>query len=241
MAKSPALVSAVAEVLFENPKTVKVALRRLQDEDLIIPGGKGRAGRDMTPADAVTLLLGVANSETLKEAPATVRKYSRLERQMPSRFDIIERVLGPDNLKNRYALKEDFYGKLFFHHLPAFSNFGTVLETIFSKAADGTLFPDPDPADFANPDFPSLRPDFRCERVLNVRLYGPASFPAAAIDIQFNKQFRNQLLFGELEILHMDGVGFGRAGLPVARYFETRQIPISAIERIAESVRLPAS
>jgi hypothetical protein len=237
MAKSPALVNAVAEVLFEDPKTVKVALRRLQTAGLIVPGGKGRAGRDMTPADAVMLLLGVANGETLKNAPKTVMTYSRLERTERSPALSESDVRTPESRPAHISLKMEFFRKLFLHKLPQFANFGGVLETILRRAADDTLFPEPQPADFFNPERLAEWPDFRCERMLNVRLYGPARWPVAVIDVGYNKQFRHQLHFGDAEFVQIAGLGFVAGGRSPPRYFEMRQIPLGGIDAIAATLR----
>lgn len=232
MAKSTTLVASLAGALGRRPESVKVALRRLHEAGLIKVGGKGYAGKEMTSADAALLLLATTGGGTLKDAPETAEAYAGLP---PI---VVPRRSGPfvtsERMRDRLReplLKKAVFDRLFFHSIPAYANFGSVLEQVIQRAVEGTLFPEIGPDDFA-----TAPPQEPCDRVLNVRLYGPEK--AASIDVGMNqRQFWRRLIFGNEEVLQAARYGTALASDSSDRFLEIRQIPLPAIERIAQSLR----
>lgn len=76
MAKLPDLVRAVSANTGFSEASVKILARSLREANWIQTGGRGRHGAEMGPADAASLLLGLASPGEWTHADNTVRKLA---------------------------------------------------------------------------------------------------------------------------------------------------------------------
>jgi hypothetical protein len=219
MAKSPELVAAVARILRRDPETVKVAMRRLREAGLIEVTGKGRGGKAMTARDAATLLIGVSGAATLKDAPALAETYWKLPPASGNRHRGTWRRWGPRPLAARY------FRKVFAADIGPLDTFGTALTALIARVRDRTLFPEPTAADWIAGPGPSQVDDMPLR--LTVRLLGP--LPAARIRANFNNQWTFIADYGPA-LTECEDYTFGR-------YAEIRELPLAALEHLADSLR----
>ena len=79
MARLSELVKTTSRVLNFEERSVILCARYLREAGLILQGGRGPSAAQMRPRDATNLLLGVMASDTIKDAPKSVRQAREAE------------------------------------------------------------------------------------------------------------------------------------------------------------------
>jgi hypothetical protein len=232
MAKSPQLVAAIAKVVKKPEETVRVALRRLHEAELIEVTGRGRGGKDMTPRDAAMLLLAMSMGTMLKDSPATLRDYWNLP-QLPTEPHRRDSLGHPPG--ERPALSGRYFAGMFTRRITPVDTLGMVLTTVIERASERMLFPRPDRRDFMPPPeahipVPAEVPNSH----LQIRVYSP--WRAASMHIRMNLQWRSEIAFGERTTLAEEAFP-GEDRLDYVDFVEIRQFSEKAILTIGESLK----
>jgi hypothetical protein len=207
MAKSPEMVAAISEIMGRDPLSLRVALRRLHEADLIAVTGKGRGAKDMTAYDAACLLLATAGGTPLKDAPEAVATYR-------NRRTFAEAT--------RLASRAEIFGGYFSRDLIAAiltsATFGRALAGIIRCAADQAAFDD-EWLEAGKANGGGWRP------FLNISVIGP--HPSGRITIGYNRRPIIDIGYGFQKLM---------TGDYDAGYAEVRQFGIDTIAKIANVI-----